>query len=92
MLHNDMDDAVPWEQGIELFLALRRHGKEAWFFNYNQERHGLRRRADLEDYTLRLWQFFDHYLRGAPIPEWMAKGIPYLERDEEKQRVHNPTP
>lgn len=90
MLHNDMDDAVPWEQGVELFLALRRHDKPAWLFNYNQERHGLRRRADLKDYTLRLWQFFDHYLRGAPAPEWMVKGIPYLERDEEKLRVHNP--
>lgn len=91
MLHNDMDDAVPWEQGIELFLALRRHDKPAWYFNYNQERHGLRRRADLKDYTLRLWQFFDHYLRGAPAPEWMEKGIPYLEREEEKRRVEHPT-
>lgn len=84
ILHNDHDDAVPWEQGIELFLALRRHGKSAWFFNYNQELHGLRRRADQQDYTLRLWQFFDHYLRGAPAPVWMEKGIPYLDRDQEK--------
>ena len=28
MLHNDQDDAVPWYQGIEYFLALRRLGKE----------------------------------------------------------------
>ena len=28
------------------FLALRRHGKQAWLFNYNGEYHGLRRRAD----------------------------------------------
>lgn len=88
MLHNDMDDAVPWEQGVELFLALRRHDKPAWFFNYNQERHGLRRRADLKDYSLRMWQFFDHYLRGAPAPAWMVQGIPYLEREAEKLRVN----
>ena len=87
ILHNDMDDAVPWEQGVELFLTLRRHDKPAWFFNYNQERHGLRRRADLKDYALRLWQYFDHYLRGAPAPAWMVQGIPYLDRDEEKLRV-----
>jgi hypothetical protein len=76
---------------VELFLALRRHDKPAWFFNYNQERHGLRRRADLKDYTRRLWQFFDHHLRGAPAPAWMTDGIPYLERDEEKLRVQPPT-
>jgi len=92
ILHNDMDDAVPFEQGIELFLALRRHDKPAWFFNYNQERHGLRRRADLKDYALRLWQFFDHHLRGAPAPEWMVKGIPYLERETEKLRIHERPP
>jgi dipeptidyl aminopeptidase/acylaminoacyl peptidase len=88
ILHNDMDDAVPWEQGIELFLALRRHDKPAWFFNYNQERHGLRRRADLKDYALRLWQYFDHYLRGAPAPAWMSQGIPYLDREAEKVRIN----
>jgi methyl-accepting chemotaxis protein len=87
-LHNDQDDAVPWEQGIELFLALRRHGKTAWLFNYNRELHGLRRRADQQDFTLRMWQFFDHYLRGAPAPEWMTQGIPYLDRDAEKLRFN----
>ena len=28
ILQNDGDDAVPWYQGIEFFLALRRLGKE----------------------------------------------------------------
>jgi hypothetical protein len=36
------------------------------------------------DYTVRMQQFFDHFLKGAPAPEWMEKGVPYLERDEEK--------
>ena len=27
-------------------------------------------------------QFFDHFLKGAPAPEWMEKGIPYIEREE----------
>jgi dipeptidyl aminopeptidase/acylaminoacyl peptidase len=87
LLHNDADDAVPWYQGIEYFLALRRLGKEAYLFSYNGEPHGLRRRADQKDYTVRLQQFFDHFLKGAPAPEWMEKGIPYLERDAEKERL-----
>jgi dipeptidyl aminopeptidase/acylaminoacyl peptidase len=86
ILHDDQDDAVPWYQGIELFLALRRNGKEAYLFNYNGEFHGLRRRHNQKDYALRMQQFFDHYLKGAPKPEWMEKGIPFVEREDEKER------
>src|SRR4030095_4823984 len=86
MLHNDNDDAVPWYQGIEYYLALRRLNKEVYMFNYNGEPHGLRRRPNQKDYTMRLQQFFDHFLKGAPAPEWMEKGIPYLEREQEKER------
>lgn len=90
MMANDQDDAVPWYQGIELFLALRRHGKPSWLFNYNNEFHGLRRRADQKDWTRRMQQYFDHYLKGAPAPEWLEKGIPYLEREEEKEAFNGP--
>jgi dipeptidyl aminopeptidase/acylaminoacyl peptidase len=86
MIHNDADDAVPWYQGIELFLAMRRQGKEAYLFNYNGEFHGLRRRHNQKDFTVRMQQFFDHFLKGAPRPEWMEKGIPYLDRESEKER------
>jgi dienelactone hydrolase len=80
MLHNDQDDAVPWYQGIEYYLALRRLGKEVYLFNYVGELHGLRKRANQRDYTVRMQQFFDHYLRGAPRPAWMEYGIPYRQR------------
>lgn len=86
MLHNDGDDTVPFEQGVEFFLALRRAGKEVYLFNYHHEFHGLRRRADQRDYARRLHQFFDHHLKAAPRPEWMERGIPFLERETEKRR------
>jgi dipeptidyl aminopeptidase/acylaminoacyl peptidase len=86
ILHNDADDAVPWYQGIELFLALRRHEKEAYLFNYNGQLHNLRRRADQKDFALRMHQYFDHFLKGAAAPEWMTKGIAYNDRDEEKEK------
>ena len=86
MIHNDADDAVPWYQGIEYYLALRRLGKEAYLFTYNGEPHGLRKRQNQKDYTMRLQQFFDHFLKGAPAPEWMVKGIPYLQKDKEKEK------
>jgi hypothetical protein len=31
---------------------------------------------DAVDFTIRLTQFFDHYLKGAPPPKWMTVGIP----------------
>jgi dipeptidyl aminopeptidase/acylaminoacyl peptidase len=77
MLHNDKDEAVPWQQGIENYLALRRLGKEAYLFNYPGEAHGLRRRVNQADYTVRMQQFFDHHLKGGAKPAWMEKGIPY---------------
>src|SRR5262249_16950499 len=82
MLHNDMDDAVPWYQGIEYFLALRRLGKEVYLFNYNGEFHGLRKRVNQKDYPVRLQQFFDHYLKGVAAPDWMEKGVPYLQKEK----------
>ena len=81
LLHNDDDDAVPWYQGVEFYLALRRLGKEVYLFDYNGEPHGLRKRPNQKDYTIRLQQYFDHYLKGAPAPAWMEKGVPYIERD-----------
>ncbi len=86
LINNDEDDAVPWYQGIEFYLALRRLGKEAYMFSYNGEKHGLRKRINQKDYTRRLQEFFDHFLKGAPAPEWMEKGIPYLQREKEKEK------
>lgn len=79
-IHNDEDDAVPWYQAIEFFTALRRLGKEAYWFNYNGAKHGLRDRDQMKHYTVHMAEFFDHYLKGAPRPEWMDKPVPYLER------------
>ena len=86
LINNDEDDAVPWYQGIEFYLALRRLNKEAYMFSYNGEKHGLRKRINQKDYTRRMQEFFDHFLKGAPAPEWMEKGIPYLQRDKEKEK------
>jgi dipeptidyl aminopeptidase/acylaminoacyl peptidase len=79
-IHNDADDLVPWYQSIEFFTALRRLGKEAYLFSYNGEKHNLRERENQMHWTIHLAEFFDHYLKGAPRPEWMDKGVPYLER------------
>lgn len=83
IMHNDADGAVPWYQGIELFMALRRLGKPVWMLQYNSEAHNLRERRNRKDITIRLQQFFDHYLMGAPMPEWMKNGIPAIRKGQE---------
>ncbi|MCA8965157.1 MAG: prolyl oligopeptidase family serine peptidase, partial [Planctomycetes bacterium] len=84
ILHNDNDGAVPWTQGIEYFVALKRLGKEAYLFNYNGEDHGLRNKANMKDWTRRMSEYFDHHLKGAPAPKWMSEGVPYADRELEK--------
>ena len=80
IMHNDADGAVPWYQGIEFFMSLRRLGKPAWLLEYNNEQHNLSERRNSKDLSIRLSQFFDHYLLGAPEPVWMKDGIPYARK------------
>lgn len=80
MMHNDGDDAVPWYQGIEFYMALRRLSKPVWMLNYNGQGHGLSQRQDRTDLTKRMMQYFDHYLKDAPMPEWMKRGVPAIEK------------
>ncbi|MEM7204713.1 MAG: prolyl oligopeptidase family serine peptidase [Planctomycetota bacterium] len=86
ILHNDNDGAVPWTNGIEFYMALRRLGQETYLFNYPGEEHGLRKRQNKKDWTRRMAEYFDHHLRGAPAPEWMKQGVPHAEREAEKLR------
>ncbi|MBD5358450.1 MAG: S9 family peptidase [Bacteroides sp.] len=83
IMHNDNDGAVPWYQGIEMFMALRRLGKPVWMLQYNGEAHNIKERRNRKDITRRLQQFFDHYLKGDPMPEWMKNGIPAVRKGQE---------
>mgnify|MGYP005725227989 CR=1 FL=1 len=79
-MHNDEDGAVPWYQGIELFVALRRLNQPVWMLNYNGEAHGLRQHKNQVDFAIRMQQFFDHYLKDAPAPVWMQEGVPAVKK------------
>jgi hypothetical protein len=76
MMQNKMDLSVAWHQGLEFYLGLRRLGKVAWMLEYEGEGHSLANDCDQRDFSIRLYQFFNHYLKGAPMPKWMAAGIP----------------
>ncbi|WP_077922728.1 prolyl oligopeptidase family serine peptidase [Spirosoma sp. 209] len=81
LMHNDADGAVPWQQGIEFFTALRRLSKPVWMVVYNGEGHNLTQRHNAKDLSIRMYQFFDYYLKDAPEPVWMKEGRTAVEKD-----------
>ena len=80
IMHNDSDGHVPWYQGIEFFVAMRRLGKPAWMLNYNGEPHWPLKLQNRKDFNVRMQQFFDHYLMDKPMPVWMKEGIPATDK------------
>ncbi|MEM6687207.1 MAG: prolyl oligopeptidase family serine peptidase, partial [Bacteroidota bacterium] len=80
IMHNDKDGAVPYYQGIELFMGMRRLKKPVWMLVYNNEAHNLRKVKNKQDLSIRMMQFFDHYLKEAPAPVWMTKGVPRSQK------------
>jgi len=86
ILHNDKDGAVDFEQGIEYYNALRRLKKPVTMITYRGENHGLAKRENMRDYSIRMMEFFDYYLKGKPAPDWWSKGIDRVDMDDYLER------
>ncbi|MEZ4417715.1 MAG: prolyl oligopeptidase family serine peptidase [Gemmatimonadota bacterium] len=82
LLHNEKDGAVDFNQGITFFNTLRELQKDVVLLQYVGENHGLREPTNQKDYTVRMMEFFDHYLRGAPAPDWWENGVPRLQMED----------
>lgn len=80
IMHNDADGHVPWYQGIEYFVAMKRLGKPCWLLNYTGEPHWPTRIANRVDFQRRMFQFFNHYLKNQKMPKWMSEGVPAVEQ------------
>jgi dipeptidyl aminopeptidase/acylaminoacyl peptidase len=80
IMHNDNDGAVPWYQGVELFMGLRRLKKPVWLLNYNGDEHNLMIEANRKDLSIRMRAFFDYYLNKGPMPIWMKDGIKAIDK------------
>jgi len=73
VMFGDKDDAVPWEQGIEFYLACRRFDKPCFMLQYENEPHHLKKYPNKLDYTIKMKQFFDHYVLGKEPADWIIK-------------------
>ncbi len=88
ILANDKDGAVDQTQGIAYFNTLRRLNKPVIMLEYKGENHGLRLPKNMKDYSTRMREWFDHYLKDTASPDWMEKGIPLLQmKDHLEPRV-----
>ncbi|HEY2824415.1 MAG TPA: prolyl oligopeptidase family serine peptidase, partial [Gemmatimonadales bacterium] len=82
ILSDDKDGAVDFNQGITYYSTLRELKKDVILLEYVGENHGLARPVNQKDYATRQADWFNHYLMGAPAPEWMTQGIPRIKMDE----------
>jgi fermentation-respiration switch protein FrsA (DUF1100 family) len=92
ILHNDKDGAVDFTQGVEYYNTLRRLRKPVIMLEYIGENHGLAKRANQKDYTVRMREFFDHYLMGKPMPRWMKEGVRRLDMEDHLKERTAPKP
>ncbi len=88
IMHGTADPTVNFIESLNFFNALRFNGKTAYLLAYQGAGHHVSTLGDRRDLTTRFFQFFDHYLLGAPAPEWMTRGVPFLEKKE----LENPGP
>lgn len=82
ILHDDKDGAVDFNQGITYFNTLRQLNKDVILLEYVGENHGLAQLKNRKDYSQRLIEYWDTYLKAQPAPEWLKNGIPRLKMDE----------
>ncbi len=80
ILHGTEDGAVDWNQGLEYYTAARRLGKEVILLSYPGEPHHLSKVENQKDFQVRMKQYFDHHLKGADAPDWMTRGISFLDK------------
>lgn len=76
MMATTKDATIPFAQPVAFFTALRKLGKKAWLLQYDDGDHTLEGMSAV-DFTIRMKQFFDYYLKGVPPPKWMKEDMSY---------------
>ena len=79
------DGNVDWHQGIEAYNFARRLDKDFVFLVYRGENHSNRQKPNQVDYHHRQLEWFGHYLKGEPAPDWITEGLSWI--DQEKGRA-----
>ena len=81
------DGVVDWDQGTEFYNFARRAGKQMVLLVYEGEDHGFRQKANQMDYHQRILEWFGHYLKDEPAPDWITKGVKLKDHEQEIKRL-----
>jgi hypothetical protein len=63
----------------------RRAGKPFVLLVYPGENHSLAKKPNQLDYHKRIFEWFDHYLRGAPAAAWISDGVDHLSAERARK-------
>jgi dipeptidyl aminopeptidase/acylaminoacyl peptidase len=86
IMHGTADPTVSFNESLKFYNALRFNEKTAFLLAYPNEGHHLAKLGNRKDFTVRFYEFFDHYLRGAPAPKWMSEERPFLKKGADSRR------
>jgi dipeptidyl aminopeptidase/acylaminoacyl peptidase len=84
--HGTEDGAVDFNQGVEYYNAARRAGKDFVLLVYEGENHGNAKKPNQIDYHRRIMEWFGYYLKGDEAPEWISKGVSFLDQEKAKKQ------
>ena len=82
IMHGTADPTVSFIESENFYNALRFNGKNAILLAYPDAGHHVAKLGNRTDLTIRFFQFFDHYLQGAPAADWMTHEMPYLTKSQ----------
>ncbi|WNM19479.1 S9 family peptidase [Flavobacterium capsici] len=68
------DIVVPYEQSVNLYLALRKLKVKNVMLVYPEEGHSLSKETNQYDLTYRILQWFDYFLKGNVNIDWITGG------------------
>lgn len=69
----NLDTNINWQQSIKMYNALRVLGKEHIMLLYPNQGHDFFSDGAQIDFTNKMWDWFDHYLKGTPKKPWMQE-------------------
>jgi len=80
IMHGTADPTVSFNESLKFYNALRFNEKDAILLAYPNEGHHLSKLGNRVDLTIRFFEFFDHYLKAEPAPDWMTDGVPFIRK------------
>ena len=86
LFHGTADEVVQWEHSFGFYSILRYLKKPVVFLSYQGEGHGLRKKSNRIDIQNRLKEYFDHFLKDKEAGDWIKQGIPYIQKDINKEK------